>query len=111
MDVVRLELPGEAQCAAGNALNRARHPREHAQPAIAGLRERIEEFHEVIRQNPLLQAQQPVIRHLYPCWTCGAGQAGDLWTCTTFHLPFCLTMTRVSLCALTSTPEGSAVLM
>jgi hypothetical protein len=30
-------------------------------------------------------------------WVCGAGQAGDLWTWTTFQSPFIFTITRLSL--------------
>ncbi len=68
-------------------------------------------WHFETTTNPYSHAGTSEFRIPHPGCTCGAGHAGDLCTCTTFHLPSRFTITRLSLCAFTCTPSGNAVLV
>src|SRR6185503_20792347 len=92
-----------------DALHRARQAREQTRPAVTGGGEQVKERCAVIWEYALLYCE--LARETDHAGMCGACHAGDLCTWTTFHAPFCFTITRLSLCDATFTPSGEAVLM
>src|SRR6188474_167505 len=93
-----------------NSFHRTRQACNQAHPSVTGGGEQVKERRAVIREDALLQ-RELATKTNHTGGTCGACQAGDLCAWTTFHGPFCFTITRLSLCDTTFTPSAEAVLI
>ena len=80
-------VPGPLRQSGSDALVRPGHAREDTQASLTGCGQHVEEWNAVPGEYALLKAQPAAVQRCHLGWTWGADQAGDLWTCTTFHLP------------------------
>ena len=88
---------------------RPRQACEETHPSVTGGGEQIKKWGAIVGEHALLERE--FAGEAYHAGICGACQAGDLCTWTTFHVPSRLSMTRLSLWEATFTPSGEAVLI